>query len=173
MQDSEPLVSINASSENGNLHTLMEGVCELVTFYELVSRTNNGSLLHTLLTANIKDSCQWVSHNFLSRKYIDVHMITFSPSLQLDYIVSNHPDVTGSNDFSDLPTSCSPTNTTRLHHYCLQMKVRGNQLRILTRDTSDALHTYFRGSVPLSNNREWIQTSSIPSEQQTRILSNI
>lgn len=39
----------------------MEGVCELVAFYEHVSRTENGSLLHTLLTANVEESCEWVN----------------------------------------------------------------------------------------------------------------
>lgn len=76
MQDKDqrlPLVSINASSENENLLTLMEGVCELVTFYEHVSRTNSGSQLHTLLTANVKDSCQWVSHNVNTLMSILLH----------------------------------------------------------------------------------------------------
>lgn len=79
MRDREqrlPLVSINASSENENLQTLMEGVCELVTFYEHVSRTNSGSRLHTLLTANVKDSCQWVSHNAMSRNTL-IYIFTF------------------------------------------------------------------------------------------------
>lgn len=64
MQEREqrpPLV--NTSSVGVSLQTLMEGVCELVAFYEHVSRTNNGSQLHSLLTANVKDSCQWVSNN--------------------------------------------------------------------------------------------------------------
>lgn len=70
-----PLVNTSVSSDdddsNGNLHALMKGVCELVTFYEHVSRTESGSLLHTLLTANMNDSCQWVSQNAMSLIYID------------------------------------------------------------------------------------------------------
>lgn len=43
------------------LHSLIDGVCKLVSFYELVSRAQSGSHLHILLTANMEDSCRWVS----------------------------------------------------------------------------------------------------------------
>ena len=44
-----------------DLNSAIEGVCHLVSFYELVSKTKSGSDFHTLLAANVEDSCQWVS----------------------------------------------------------------------------------------------------------------
>ena len=64
-----PLVILNTTetdpaaedSDVNGLHSVIEGVCRLVSFYELVSKTESGSDLHTLLAANVEDSCHWVS----------------------------------------------------------------------------------------------------------------
>ena len=97
-----------------------------------------------------------------------------SSLLQLNYLVANHPSVSGSTEFQSLPTSCSASDTTRLHFYCLQRKIRGKQLRTLMHRTlSDALHSHYRGAVSATNPEDWLQTSSIPAEQQSRILDII
>ena len=49
------------SSVDQKLDSLMDAVCKLVSFYELVASTSSGSRLHAVLTANVEDSCNWVS----------------------------------------------------------------------------------------------------------------
>ena len=56
-----PLVNILSESENQDIQNVLDGVCELVSFFELVSEAESGSTLHAILTAIVKDSCQWVS----------------------------------------------------------------------------------------------------------------
>ena len=56
-----PLVSVLSDSENQDIQNVLDGVCELVSFFELVSEAESGSTLHELLAAIVKDSCQWVS----------------------------------------------------------------------------------------------------------------
>ena len=46
-----------------HLQSLIDGVCKLVSSYELVSRVDSGSDLHVLLAANLEDSCNWVGDN--------------------------------------------------------------------------------------------------------------
>ena len=48
----EPLVSLGS---------VLQGVCDLLSFYEFLSKTDNSSDLYLLLTQNIVDSCNWVS----------------------------------------------------------------------------------------------------------------
>lgn len=56
----EPLVSFNGSSAV-LLESILKGVCDLVSFQEILSRVDNGSDLYHLLTQNVVDSCAWVS----------------------------------------------------------------------------------------------------------------
>ena len=53
----EALLSINGV----HLPSVLEGVCDLVSVYELISKVDSGSDLHTLLIENVIDSCKWVS----------------------------------------------------------------------------------------------------------------
>ena len=60
----EPLVAVNRSNPSSELlQSLLEGVCELLSVYDLISRVvdTNSSDLYLLLTQNIVDSCIWVS----------------------------------------------------------------------------------------------------------------
>ena len=63
--EEEPLVSVNksnSSSELEHLESVLEGVCELLSIYDLISRVDTrGSDLYLLFTQNIVDSCIWVS----------------------------------------------------------------------------------------------------------------
>ena len=54
------------SQDAGLLLETIEGVCQLVMLHEHVARTDAGSDLHTVLAANVEDSCHWVSYNFLN-----------------------------------------------------------------------------------------------------------
>ena len=56
----EPLVSVN-DSFTGQLGTALKGVCNLLSFYEFLSRVDNGSDFYLLLSQNIVDACEWVS----------------------------------------------------------------------------------------------------------------
>ena len=58
----EPLLSITGDS-SVQLHSLLESVCDLVSVYELISKVDNSSDLHILLTQTVIDSCNWVSNN--------------------------------------------------------------------------------------------------------------
>ena len=55
--EEEALLSISGV----HLPSVLEGVCDLVSVYELISKVDSGSDLHTLLTENVVDSCTWVS----------------------------------------------------------------------------------------------------------------
>ena len=63
--EEEPLVSVNksnSSSESEYLESVLEGVCDLLSIYDLISRVDtHGSDLYLFLTQNIVDSCIWVS----------------------------------------------------------------------------------------------------------------
>ena len=48
-------------SASEHLHIILDGVCELLTVYELVAKVNLNSDLTALLGQNIQDSCNWVS----------------------------------------------------------------------------------------------------------------
>ena len=52
----EALLSISGVQ----LRSVLEGVCDLVSVYELISKVDSGSDLHTLLMQNVVDSCNWV-----------------------------------------------------------------------------------------------------------------
>ena len=52
----EALLSISGVQ----LRSVLEGVCDLVSVYDLISKVDNVSDLHTLLTQNVVDSCNWV-----------------------------------------------------------------------------------------------------------------
>ena len=94
--------------------------------------------------------------------------------MQLDYLVSTHPNVSSSDEFDSLPSSCTAFDATRIHHYCLQRKIRGEQLRLLIhRALFDRLHMYYSDATPASRPREWVQTSSFTEEQKERILNII
>ena len=61
-----PLVNtLNGDSENQDVENLIDGVCELITFFELVSGADStsDSTFQALLSAVVKDSCLWVSHS--------------------------------------------------------------------------------------------------------------
>ena len=79
--------------------------------------------------------------------------------------------MSGSENFSNLPLSCAPGDVTRLHSYCFQMKVREqNQLLHLVYSVLyDPISTYYSGTVTNSSPSVWLQTSSIPLAQQSRI----
>lgn len=49
------------TSTDQGLESLIDAVCKLVSFHELVSSTDGGSTLHAVLSANVEDSCNWVS----------------------------------------------------------------------------------------------------------------
>ena len=53
----EALLSISGV----HLPSVLEGVCDLVSVYELISKVDSGSDLHTLLIENVVDSFNWVS----------------------------------------------------------------------------------------------------------------
>ena len=53
----EALLSISGV----HLPSVLEGVSDLVSVYELISKVDSGSDLHTLLTENVVDFCNWVS----------------------------------------------------------------------------------------------------------------
>ena len=59
-----PLLNTSAAGEDSvidqNLDTLIDAVCKVVSFYEMVSNTITGSELHAVLTANVEDSCHLV-----------------------------------------------------------------------------------------------------------------
>ena len=54
--EEEALLSISGV----HIPSVLEGVCDLVSVYELISKVDSGSDLHTLLTQNVVDSCTWV-----------------------------------------------------------------------------------------------------------------
>lgn len=53
------------TSTDQGLESLIDAVCKLVSFHELVSSTDSGSTLHAVLSANVEDSCNWVSDYIL------------------------------------------------------------------------------------------------------------
>ena len=59
----EALLSINGSS-SVQLRSLLEGVCDLVSVYELISKVDKSSDLQIILTQSIMDSCNWVTDNY-------------------------------------------------------------------------------------------------------------
>ena len=48
------------SNTEQDLDTIMDAVCKVVSYYELVSSVDSGSDLHAILTANVEDSCNLV-----------------------------------------------------------------------------------------------------------------
>ena len=59
-------MSINDSAALPELlDGLLDGVCDLLSVYELISRVDNSSDLYLLLTQNMIDSCNWVSIGFI------------------------------------------------------------------------------------------------------------
>lgn len=61
-----PLLSVS-----GDLEPILQNICDLVFFNELVREVDNGSAFHDLLNQNIEDSCNWVSTSYKSM-YIHV-----------------------------------------------------------------------------------------------------
>ena len=60
--EEEPLVTVNESSSSQELlQSVLDGVCDLLSIYDLLSRVDNCSDLYLLLTQNMVDSCTWVS----------------------------------------------------------------------------------------------------------------
>ena len=98
-------------------------------------------------------------------------------SIQLNHLISENTDVTGSEGLSSLPDTCSPQSTPRLHQVCFQMKVReSDQLRHLVReDIYDRLSTYYPSYVANDETScEWLQSSTaIPDDTRERIQDNI
>ena len=83
------------------------------------------------------------------------------------------PDVIGSSEFSGLPSSCAPGDATRLHHVCYRMKVKESDYLsdLVHHELSNPLNTYYSGTVTDVDSSEWLETSLIPSEQQSSITA--
>lgn len=58
MEIVKPLL-VNSTAANNS--DVIDGLCNLVSFYELVSRAKPDSQLHAILTATVEESCHWVS----------------------------------------------------------------------------------------------------------------
>jgi hypothetical protein len=142
----------DGASAEEDLDSVIDSVCKLVSLYELVSSTNSGNNLHIVLSANLEDSCNWLHH-----------------------LISSRLHVSASAEYQALSASCSPDGTTRLHHYCLERQIRTETLRLLVHRTLlDSLHTYYAEYPVLATQpRDWLRSTSIPAEQQSRILDII
>lgn len=91
---------------------------------------------------------------------------------QLNYLINNVSHVTSSAEFESLPSSCSGEGVTRLHHYCLERQIRTSQLEDLVRNISVSLNRKYLG-LAVTSPQNWLQSTSIPTDQQTSISQNI
>ena len=66
----------DGASADEDLDSVIDSVCKLVSLYELVSSTNSGSNLHTVLSANLEDSCNWVSNQNYIIMQLKLHELT-------------------------------------------------------------------------------------------------
>ena len=88
--------------------------------------------------------------------------------MQLNYLVNNTLNVTGSEDFHHLNETCGPESPMpRLRHYCLQMKVRepGQLRHLMQRTINDGLSTYYPTAVTEEDRCRWLETSVVFADE--------
>lgn len=97
--------------------------------------------------------------------------------MQLNSLVTDNVNVTGSEEFLQLSDTCAPNDTPRLHKYCLQLKVREpDQLRrVVQHDITDGLSTYYPELVTEGHQCQWLWSNStgIALEAKNRIQTNV
>ena len=91
--------------------------------------------------------------------------ILLHASLQLNYLMTDNINVSGSGEFFLLPETCAPNDTPRLRQYCLQIKVReaDGLNHLLLVEIYDGLTTYYSDRPPVTNSDlcQWLQINSI------------
>lgn len=98
--------------------------------------------------------------------------------MQLNYLVTNNSNVTGSEEFLYLNDTCTPNYTPRLDYFCLQMNIRepDELIQLLQHTITDGLNAYYGNDTPVmdSDQCEWLETSStITHEAQSRIQARV
>ena len=164
------------------LPIVLQGLCDLLSFYVLLPKTND---LYLLLTQNIVDSSNWVSDKrhiiciIIAVKFMIMLLlisvnwckILLHASLQLNYLVTDDINVSGS---GVLPETCAPNDTSLLYQYCLRKKleVSGEDVlnELLNVKITNGLIDYHldRPIVSTSDQCQWLQTNFI-STVETRI----
>ena len=87
--------------------------------------------------------------------------------IQLNSLVAENVSVVGSTEFLQLPNTCAPNDTPRLHMYCLELKA--GEPDKLSRNITDELSSYYSELVTVEHQCQWINSTNITNEARNRI----